>query len=272
MGGTRDVVRGIGLSLFPAGVVAFILSRFAASITEILLRETVRTTIRDRLEEDMKDIKSTVDRGLNQIDEDMKGLLPLFISSSKMGLENVLLNRGAALEAFAKYLNAELERPLHGESARVWIVCSSFKEFLETSGTHFDGQKMIDRIVQSGCDLRIIMTDPKMGVLRSRQEHRSEGEIQSEINMNIARLKNSGVRREVIRYYPGTPTVFAIATTERMWLNPYPYQREAFRCFSLIVYKTLDPENDIYHQYLRYHFEEPWERATEVPLDEWNKL
>ena len=272
VGGTRDVVRGVGLSLFPAGVVAFLLSRFAASITEMLLRETVETTIRDRLREDMKGIESTVNRGLNQIDEDMKKLSPLFISSSKLGLENLHLTRAEALENFAWFLDAEAQKAERGEPARVWIVSSSIKGFLEAAAEKFDGRRMMERIVSCNCELRIMMTDPKIANLRAKQEERAEGEIPSEIKMNLAYLKRIGVRRESVKFYSGTPTVFAVATTDRMLLNPYPYQTEAFRCFSLIVYKTLNPNADIYHQYLRYHFEEPWERATEIPLDEWNEL
>jgi hypothetical protein len=90
--------------------------------------------------------------------------------------------------------------------------------------------------------------------------------------MNLAYLKKIGVRQESVRFYSGVPTVFAIATTDRMLLNPYPYEMEAFRCFSVIVHRTLDPNTDIYHQYLRYHFEGPWQRTTEISLHQWNAL
>lgn len=269
---TQDVVRGIGLTLFPAGVVTFILSRFGTSITEMLLREAVETTIHDRLKEDMKQIDSTVKEGMDRIDEDMKRFAPLYVSCAKRGVENVHLNRGSALENFAWFLDAEARKAEHKEPARVWIVCSSLKGLLDMSGEHFNGQRMMEKIVQSGCDLQIMMTDPKMADLRAVQERRGPGEIPSEIDMNLCRLKRIGVKREAVKYYSGTPTVFAIATNDRMLLNPYPYQTEAFRCFSLVVYKTLDPEADIYHQYLRYHFKEPWERGKAIPPADWENL
>ena len=71
-----------------------------------------------------------------------------------------------------------------------------------------------------------MMTDPEMADYRAQQEGRASGEIPNEIDMNIARLKRIGIERKTIRFYRGTPTVFAIATTDRMLLNPYPYETE----------------------------------------------
>lgn len=280
----QTILRSMGLSLAPAGIVSLILSRYASTITELLLREAVETTIRDRLQQDITRVHSTVESGLNdiavtmkeginQIERDMQGLSPLFAAASNLGLENVHLTRGIALTHFAWFLDAEIHKAERGEPARVWIVSSSIKGFLETATEHFDGRKMMARIVRCGCDLRIMMTDPRMADSRAKQERRADGEIPKEIEMSLAFLKRIGVKRESVRYYPGTPTVFAIATCDRMLLNPYPYQTEAFRCFSIIVHKTLNPDADIYHQYLQYHFEEPWhQRAMEISPIEWEKL
>jgi uncharacterized BrkB/YihY/UPF0761 family membrane protein len=41
----QTILRSLGLSLAPAGVVTIVLSRYASSITEALLRETVEATI-----------------------------------------------------------------------------------------------------------------------------------------------------------------------------------------------------------------------------------
>lgn len=116
------------------------------------------------------------------------------------------------------------------------------------------------------------MTDPDMADARARQEGRAPREIPNEISMNIARLKRIGIRREQLKYYQGTPTVFAIVTTDRMSLNPYLYETEVFTCFSLIVCKTLNADSDIFHQYLNYHFENPWEHAREIIPSEWNNF
>lgn len=283
-GHLRDIVHGFGLGLTPAGVVALILSRYAAFFTELLLREAVETTIRDRLQKDMRELDRTVEDGIGIITEKiesgvqktdlhMKKLSPLFGAASRLGLENVHLTRAQALASFAGFLDAEVKKGVECvPTARVWIVSSSIKGFLNATGEHFDGRRMLEKIARCGCDLRIIMTDPKVADFRAKQEKRAAGEIPQEVRMNIAYLKRIGVKRESIRYYSGTPTVFAVATSDRMLLNPYPYQTEAFRCFCVIVHKTLDPEDDIYHQYLQYHFDEPWQSTTEIPVDEWRDL
>jgi hypothetical protein len=279
----QAIARSLGLSLAPAGVVTLMLSRFASSITEMLLRETVEATIRDRLLSDMKrldsivangmgEVDKTVKQGLDQIEHDMQGISPLFSAASKLGLDNVHLTRGLALTYFTWFLEAETQRAGRGESARVWVVATSIKGLLEATSEHFDGQRLMERIAGCGCDLRIMMTDPKVADFRGEQEHRAEGEIPNDIIMNIAYLKRIGVKKDSIRFYSGTPTVFAIATSDRMLLNPYPYQTQAFRCFSIVVHKTLNPDADIYHQYLRYHFEEPWQNTKEISSDVWNNL
>lgn len=279
----QTILRSLGLSLVPAGVVTVVISRYASNITEALLRETVETTIRDRLQQDMKQLSSTVSTGMEkvattvndgvaQIEQDMQRLSPLFFAAGKLGLENVHLNRNLALDQFAWFLDAEIQKVKRGEPARVWIVSSSIKGFLEATSEHFDGRRMMAQLASCNCNIRIMMTDPKVADLRAKQERRKDGEIPMEVQMNLAYLKRIGVGRESIRFYSGTPTVFAVATTDRMLLNPYPYQREAFRCFSMIIQQTNNPEADIYTQYLLYHFEEPWQRTMEIPADEWDKL
>jgi hypothetical protein len=279
----QSILRGLGLSLAPAGIVTLLLARYSYSLTEKLLSETVKTTIERRIQEDMQMLNSTVEKGMEEIaqvvrtesdkiEHNMDALSPLFAAAANLGLENVHLTRGIALTQFAWFLDAEILKAEKGESAYVWIVSSSIKGFLEATSQHFDGSRMMERIAGSKANLRIMMTDPAVADLRAKQERRADGEIPKEVEMNLAYLKRIGVKRECVRYYSGTPTVFAIATSDRMLLNPYPYQTEAFRCFSVIIHKTLNPDGDIYHQYLRYHFLEPWERTTEISADAWNKL
>jgi len=272
----RELVRGIGLSLFPSGVVAMFVSQFASHTTEILLNETLRKAVEDtvgvRLKESMGDIDTTVAKGLAKISNDTQRLSPLLISSARLGLEDIHLTRAEGLVKFSSFIDGETQRAEHGEPAQVWIIASSMKGFLEIAVEDFDGRTTIAKIVKSKCNLRILMTDPKIADARAHQEKRLEGQIPDEIRSHLSYLKHIGVQRESVKYYPGTPTVFGVATTDRMLLNPYPYQREAFRCFSLIVSKTLYPSRDIFDQYLESHFEEPWRRGTEISPQEWDKL
>jgi len=268
----QNLLRSLGLALAPAGIVALLLAKFASTVTEMLLRDAIDSTLRDRLQKDIGTLRRGLDASMDEIRHDMRGLSPLFSASTKLGLENVHLTRGRALSEFAWFLDAEVQKGERGEAARVWIVSSSMKGLLQATGEHFDGARTMQRLAHCGCDLRIMMTDPKIADIRAKQERRADGEIPTEVEMNLAYLKRIGLKRESLRYYSGTPTVFAVATTDRMLLNPYPYQTEAFRCFSITVQKTLNPEADIFHQYLTYHFEEPWKRTTEIPSDDWARL
>lgn len=282
-GKLQEIVRGLGLSLLPTGIVALFVSRFAESLTAILIRNSIEKTIKEGLTKDLVKIDQSVSAGLSKIQEtvkegtvrmrsDMQNLSPLIASASKLGLENVYLTRTGALAAFSWFLAAEAARAERREGGRVWIISSSIKGFLEAAVENFDGLQTMERLAKNGCDIRVIMTDPAVADFRAAQEGREPGEIPKEIEMNLALLKRIGVEREAIRFYRGTPTVFAIATQDRMLLNPYPYQSEAFRCFSMVVHKTLNASADIYHQYLRFHFEEPWLRASPIGLDQWNRL
>lgn len=193
-----------------------------------------------------------------------------YLSDTHKGLERVFLSRGAALDAFTDSFEAELKKSSCGEPARIWIVSSSLRGFIVATSDHFDGHKIIERVANSTCDFRILMTDPQVADFRAQQERRPKGDIQTEIKAGIALLKNRGIKRDSVKYYSGTPTVFAIATSDRMLLNPYPYESESQRCFSLIVHKTQNSD-DIYRQYIEYHFERPWRHAKEVPGEDWNR-
>ena len=272
IGRIGEVLRGIGLSLFPAGVVAILIYLFASRVAEISLKAELKKAVGDRLDEHMRNIGRKVTDGLNTLDDNMKKLSPVFVYCAERGVESVHLNRGGALERFAWFLDSELKKALQGDPARIWIVCSSMKGFINAVGEHFNGRRVLERIADCRCDFRIIMTDPMTADARAAQEGRAPGEIPDEIKMTLARLKRTGIYRESIKFYQGTPTVFSIATMDRMLLNPYPYESEAFACFSMIVYKTLDPDADIFHQYLQFHFEKPWNHARAISPNEWDRL
>ncbi|MBN2353895.1 MAG: hypothetical protein JXD23_15075 [Spirochaetales bacterium] len=239
-----------------------------------LKKSFVETT--DEVIAHLKQLSESVSKEQNATQDQIRKIAPgfsLLASGTKYGVENIHINRSQALESFAPSMDAEVQKAFKKEpGARIWITSSSIKGFLDAVTLHFDGRKTIENIAEcGGCDLRIMMTDPEIANLRANQEKRNEGEIPNEIKMNVAYLKRIGVQKDAIKFYRGTPTVFAIATSDRMFLNPYPYQIEAFRCFSIIVMKTNNPSSDIFHQYLRYHFEEPWESATMIAQTYWEE-
>jgi hypothetical protein len=96
--------------------------------------------------------------------------------------------------------------------------------------------------VAAGLETKFIMTHPCYSGLRESQEGRSEGQIRNEIDNMIGKLEGFGLNLDTsLRFYKGTPTCFAIITTEAMLLNPYPYQIEAFQSFCVEVRRL--PQN-----------------------------
>jgi len=115
---------------------------------------------------------------------------------------------------------------------------------------------------------RILMTNPEVSELRERQEVRERGSIANEIRESVNTLTQDwGITRDSIRFYNGAPTVFLLFTPERMLLNPYSYQTEAFKTFTLEVARTQSSE-DIYAQYLLNHFERSWQGPNSSSVED----
>jgi TIR domain len=188
------------------------------------------------------------------------------------GLESVHLNRGTALAEFRRYVDDELCRAAtNSDAVRLWVVGSSLLGLLEfDSGTNGG---WLQRAQNTGGSVRILMTDPTFAGLREAAEVRPEGSISREIEATLTKLRQLGFDREQVHFYKGTPTAFAIATSNRMLINPYPYGASAYQCFCLIVASTsaqpTETPTDIFSQYLNAHFVKPWMTSEAVPLELW---
>jgi hypothetical protein len=134
---------------------------------------------------------------------------------------------------------------------------------MATDAKDFNGPDLIEALVGSKCDVRIMLTHPDTAECRFSQERRPKGAIAGEVMGAVTQLKTLGVSDEQMKYYRGSPTVFGIATSEAMLLNPYPNENESHRCMTLVVRKTED-KSDIYHQYYDAHFVRPWVHALPV--------
>jgi hypothetical protein len=190
---------------------------------------------------------------------------------NRMGLEHLCESRDQALATFAGYLTEEIELHKRNQDASIWIVGTSIRAFLVPTMGQVTGAEILTDAVTCGCTVRILLTEPSVAEARATQERRISGSITEEIRSSVQQLKNIGIDRKSIKYYAGAPTVFTIATTSKMLLNPYPHTQESHRCFSLIVRRT-GWENDIYHQYKKYHCERPWDKAREQSAQDWDGL
>lgn len=147
-------------------------------------------------------------------------LMPLVLASNDMGVEFVFEKRGPALEKFAEYLDEELAKNEHGEEWGITIVGTSLRAFLVPSAGKFDGKEIIRRALKKKCPLRILLTDPEVSEQRARQEGADAGAIARQIRESIRELCHAGAPKQTVRYYCGGPTVFGIATSSNMLLNP----------------------------------------------------
>ncbi len=173
-----------------------------------------------------------------------------------LGVEGIYRNRHDCFEHFVPYLNAELA----DHPQRIWIIGSSLQGFDIVVGTQYTIWDAIDAAVGSKC-LRIILTAPEISHLRDGPEGRIPGQIKQEIGTALTKLlTNHAVPESYIRLYPGSPTVTAIATSNHMLINPFPYCRSSYHCFCLIACRTGDSD-DIYGQYISDHFERGWDFA-----------
>jgi hypothetical protein len=188
-------------------------------------------------------------------------------AAKRMGLEHLFQSRDQALATFADYLTEEIERHNRKEEAELCIVGTSMRGFLVPGAC--TGADILREAAKCSCKVRILMTEPHIAEARARQEEHDPKGIIEEIRISVQELKALGLEKESIRYYAGAPTVFTIATTSKMLLNPYPHTRESHRCFSLIVRRTAF-DNDIYHQYKKYHCDRPWEKARQLTAEDWS--
>jgi hypothetical protein len=185
------------------------------------------------------------------------------------GLESVYLDRATALAEFRRHIEDELRRTTTGDAFRLWVVGSSLRGFLDFPGA----DSWLQRAADTGDSARVLLTDPLMAGYREKPEGKIDGMIATEVRIAVRKLRELGFARAQVRFYKGSPTAFAIATSNRMLINPYPYAASAYSCMTLIVAATGADQNestsDIFGQYLAAHFKRPFALSREVSEEEW---
>lgn len=215
--------------------------------TALAMLSRVRTElVTGEMREYLADLQREVSR--------MRASLDLLDRADRLGLEMVFLNRQDALHAFISYLRGYVER----QESKLYIVGSSLKGTIEMI-PEFRSilEKAVPTTTSPNKELSILLTHPWYSGFRENQEDRSAGDIADEIFQSLRIARQIGATEEQVKLYKGTPTCFLIATDERMLLNPYPYEKEAYESFCLTVRYVNRPDS-IYHQYITHHFLEPW--------------
>ena len=172
----RELLRSIGLTVAPSGIVTLFLSRYADFIAEISIKNTIQNqfqasfqqfeagikkNVTDQIQtcvnENFESVRTMLDDQKDKIEGRLNTLTPSFSllsSGTRYGVENIHLNRAQALESFNWFLDSELGKAYKGEPSRIWIVSSSIKGLLTIVTDHFDGKRLFEKIRDSKCDIR----------------------------------------------------------------------------------------------------------------------
>ncbi|MGA2725101.1 MAG: hypothetical protein ABSG79_22145 [Bryobacteraceae bacterium] len=234
------VALALGVALLPAGLIAIITSISSSRI------------IRDELRQTLRESTGSLEASLGNL-----RIATSFLAKSReLGLSMVYENRNQALEPFLAHLVEYVNRP-GATTKEIVFVGSSLKGLIENNPQYSDQMAKIIQQSQGRCRIRFLLTHPEYAKLREIQEDRSRGALVREMLHAVDWLERRGVPLDSIRVYKGEPTCFMIASTESMLLNPYPYEREASRNFSLIVENT-ESERSLFYNYWTHHYYRPW--------------
>jgi hypothetical protein len=260
---TQNVLMGIGFAFAPVGLLV------------ILSEWLIFGNLIQALWSDITDLGKNVKHlGIqtNRLDAEVNSLrvsTDFLRKSSDLGLVMIYTDRTAALADFALFMLDEARR---GGDGKVIIVGSSVRGLLESVK---DTPKVVKEAIETGCELRILLTHPQYSRYRENQEDRPTGAIEDEIFEGIRKLESCVEvaypdppdlkLAPMVKLYKGTPTCFMIVTGDRMLINPYPYEGEAYKNFCVDVsnVEVEDPtKRTIYSEYMRAHFEKPWDRNS----------
>jgi len=120
-------------------------------------------------------------------------------------------------------------------------------------------------LVQSGgrsrlC-IRFLFTHPAFAYLRQEAEgderQLADTSIREEILITVLKLRKYGIEPGWISFFLGTPTMFGVMSDNAMFINPYPYKKQSYTSFGLIIQKTRVAVGveSLYDQLCKSHFQ-----------------
>jgi len=270
----HDGLLGIGVAIFATGPITVMVWWVTDDIYRGELSATIRAEVTDALERSTSTMSALITDSTSATVASLREATAIVQDSQALGVSRVHLTRVDALNRFSKHMADEIERAHRGQPGRLWFVCTDLKGFLDPETNKFNPQELIRAAAaEPTLDMRILMADPEYTAARSEGSHTAM-ELRQRSQAMVHRLQSEyGVKASAIRFYSFRPTVFAIATTSHMLLNPYPLEGQGHRCMSVVVNRTsaVDADGharDIYSQYLKSHFESTWSAATTRGIDD----
>ena len=174
------------------------------------------------------------------------------------GITNIFRTRSGAIDIMID--------DIQKERAEIVIVGSSLKGLIGVGKSCTLGEQNIRNLLiqalQRNVNISLLLTDPVVADHRRRQEGRRDGDIEFEIMQNLIlfvelvatydKKLNGSIN---IKLYNGTPTIFMIATSQRMLINPYTYYQAAFNSFTFLI----NSNTDLFKFYYKSHYQEAWQ-------------
>lgn len=202
--------------------------------------EDLQTIIPSFVRDSMSDI-------LQQYSREIK----LLQSVRQAGIIGVYKRRDTAIQEFAKFIDEETQE--------IMIIGSSLKGLLQKEEYLKFAEKVRFKIQQGFASVRFLLTHPILADFRANQELRRPTEIGQEIIKSLETLKSWGVDASNVRLYLGTPTCFAIKTSTKMMINPYPYSSKSYDspCLVLEYHSEGGSERQYYFfdEFKKSHFD-----------------
>jgi hypothetical protein len=104
---------------------------------------------------------------------------------------------------------------------------------------------------------KFIFTHPAFAYLREKaegeeREDQHQFKIREEILMSVLMLRLRGIPEKNIKFFIGTPTIFGVMTKKAMYVNPYPYKRQAYTSVGFAIEKLPSEKSPIFSLYKNY--------------------
>lgn len=195
----------------------------------------------------------------------LEGRLEAF---KQLGFNNCYSSRNDALHTFLVYAQnivKEVEARNHenqGERSlqtTINIVSSSARGLMgyidrEPSQLQRAWRELITMQPKS---FRLLLTHPAFAHLRQPAEERASGDIELEILKTTIYLHCvAGMKSNELRFYRGSPTVFAIQVGDHILVNPYPYGTMAMD--TLCLEFERGKEGSYIAKFMNMHFNHTW--------------
>lgn len=126
--------------------------------------------------------------------------------------------------------------------------------------------------------MRFLFTHPAFAYLREKGEgaerEDSHFRIREEILTSALMLRRHGIPAHCIKFYKGTPTLFGVMTNNHMYINPYPYKKQAYTSLGFTMQRQPDEGSHFsaYDIYRRSHFEGAWNDSENTEFWDDSKL